>query len=50
LAAYAAIALTAGSAAFAACPIGDSWLVKKGASVLWEVTSDRFVKNYLGVS
>jgi uncharacterized cupin superfamily protein len=29
---------------------GDAWFVEKGTPVLWEVTSDRFVKNYLGVA
>jgi uncharacterized cupin superfamily protein len=29
---------------------GDAWFVEKGTPVLWEVTSDRFVKNYMGVA
>lgn len=28
---------------------GDAWFAKKGTPLLWEVTSDRFVKNYLAV-
>jgi uncharacterized protein len=30
--------------------VGESWFVEKGAKVLWEVTSERFVKNYLGAA
>lgn len=30
--------------------VGDAWFVRKGTPVLWEVTSDRFVKNYLAVA
>ncbi|MBO9455741.1 DUF861 domain-containing protein [Paracoccus sp. R12_1] len=30
--------------------VGDSWFVKKGTPVLWDVTTDRFVKNYLAVT
>lgn len=26
--------------------VGDAWFVEKGTPTLWEVTSDRFVKNY----
>ncbi|WP_295913063.1 cupin domain-containing protein [uncultured Bartonella sp.] len=29
---------------------GDSWYVEKGTPVLWEVTTPRFVKNYIGVA
>ena len=30
--------------------VGDAWFVRKGTPVLWEITSDRFVKNYLAVA
>lgn len=30
--------------------VGDGWFVRKGTPILWEVTSDRFVKNYLAVA
>ncbi|MDQ7776846.1 MAG: cupin domain-containing protein [Paracoccus aminovorans] len=30
--------------------VGDAWFVKKGTPVLWDVTSERFVKNYLAVA
>lgn len=30
--------------------VGDAWFVEKGTPVFWEVTSDRFVKNYLAVA
>jgi len=29
---------------------GDSWFIEKGTPVLWEVTGDRFTKNYLAVA
>lgn len=29
--------------------VGDSWFVEKGTPILWDVTSDRFVKNYFAV-
>lgn len=29
---------------------GDAWFVEKGTTVLWEIHSDRFVKNYLAVA
>lgn len=29
--------------------VGDSWFVKKGTPVLWEILSDAFVKHYLAV-
>ncbi|AEG48133.1 protein of unknown function DUF861 cupin_3 [Sphingobium chlorophenolicum L-1] len=28
---------------------GEGWFVEKGAVILWDVHSDRFVKNYLAV-
>jgi uncharacterized cupin superfamily protein len=30
--------------------VGDAWFVEKGTPVLWEVTSDRFVKNYFAAA
>lgn len=30
--------------------VGDGWFAQKGTQVLWEVTTDRFVKNYLAVA
>ena len=30
--------------------VGDGWFVRKGTPILWEVTSDRFVKIYLAVA
>ncbi|WP_199520194.1 cupin domain-containing protein [Fulvimarina endophytica] len=30
--------------------VGDGWFAPKGTRVLWEVTSERFVKNYLSVA
>ncbi|MFT4014580.1 MAG: hypothetical protein QM682_14520 [Paracoccus sp. (in: a-proteobacteria)] len=30
--------------------VGDAWFVEKGTAILWEVTSDRFVKNYFAVA
>jgi len=30
--------------------IGDAWFVRKGTPVLWDVTSDRFVKNYFAIA
>lgn len=30
--------------------VGDSWFVEKGTPILWDVTSDRFVKNYFAVA
>lgn len=29
---------------------GEGWFVEKGTPVLWTVTTDRFVKNYLAVA
>lgn len=30
--------------------VGDAWFVEKGTPILWDVTSERFVKNYLAVA
>lgn len=30
--------------------VGDAWFVQKGTPILWDVTSDRFVKNYFAVA
>lgn len=30
--------------------VGDAWFVQKGTPILWEVTSERFVKNYLAIA
>lgn len=30
--------------------VGDAWFVEKGTPVLWDVTSDRFVKNYFAAA
>lgn len=30
--------------------VGDAWFVEKGTPVLWEVTSERFVKNYFAAA
>lgn len=30
--------------------VGDMWFAAKGTTVLWDVTSDRFIKNYMSVA